>query len=131
MSGRMCPASWFKLLIKLVGFICYLVHMYFIFYNQVFPSETFTRLVEKQLDHIEFPVIFKLCVTPAQCSPLSLVEVHCFSVLLCQKDPARSSKGPTGHFLLLFYGILRDSWLLCHKDIAKGKSAPNRGLYGI
>ena len=69
MTGRMCPASWFKLLIKLVGFICYLVHMYFIFYNQVFPSETFTRLVEKQLDHIEFPVIFKLCVTPAQCSP--------------------------------------------------------------
>ena len=70
MSGRMFPkqlgpASWFKLLIKLVGYICYLVHMYFIFYNQVFPSETFTRLEERHLDDIDFPVIFKLCVTPA------------------------------------------------------------------
>ena len=70
MTGRMFtkqlgPFSWFKLLIKLSGFLCYLVHMYFIFHNQVFPSETFTRLEEKQLDDIEFPVIFKLCVTPA------------------------------------------------------------------
>ena len=64
-SKQLSPSSFFKLIIKLVGFICYLVHMYFIFYNQVYPSETFTRMVEKRLDDIEFPVIFKLCVTPA------------------------------------------------------------------
>ena len=64
-NKQLSPASFFKLIIKLVGFICYLVHMYFIFYNQVFPSETFTRMVERQLNDIEFPVIFKLCVTPA------------------------------------------------------------------
>ena len=105
MTGRMCPASWFKLLIKLVGFICYLVHMYFIFYNQVYPSETFTRLVEKQLDHIEFPVIFKLCVTPAQCSPLSLVEVQRDQDLQCAAMPERSSsviQRPNGSFLAPF-----------------------------
>ena len=64
-TKQLGPFSWLKLLIKLAGFLCYLVHMYFIFYNQVFPSETFTRLEEKQLDDIEFPVIFKLCVNPA------------------------------------------------------------------
>ena len=39
--------------------------MYFIFYNQILPAETFTRLEERHLDDIEFPVIFKICVTPA------------------------------------------------------------------
>ena len=57
--------SCFKMSLKLVGFLCYLVHMYFIFYNQILPAETFTRLEERHLDDIEFPVIFKICVTPA------------------------------------------------------------------
>ena len=53
------------MIIKLTGFICYLVHMYFILHNQLYPEETFTRMEERHLDDIKFPVIFKICVTPA------------------------------------------------------------------
>ena len=58
-------SSCFKMIIKLTGFICYLVHMYFILHNQLYPEETFTRMEERHLDDIKFPVIFKICVTPA------------------------------------------------------------------
>ena len=64
-NKQLSPMSCFKMSLKLVGFLCYLVHMYFIFYNQILPAETFTRLEERHLDDIEFPVIFKICVTPA------------------------------------------------------------------
>ena len=111
MTGRMFnkqpgPASWFKLLIKLAGFICYLVHMYFIFYHQVYPSETFTRMVEKPLYDIQFPLIFKLCVTPA----LNVSELksagyrNIWRYFLGQSDYNTSLYGWGGHTREIYTG---------------------------
>ena len=62
-----CPstASKFKILLKLVGSLSFLIHIGFIGFNQLNPSETFTKYQETLLDNIDFPIIFKICLKPA------------------------------------------------------------------
>ena len=42
-----------------------MLHVGFIGFNQLNPSETFTKYQETPLDQIDFPIIFKICLKPA------------------------------------------------------------------
>ena len=62
-----CPSttSKLKILLKLVGSFSFLIHIGFIGFNQLNPSETFTKYQETLLDNIDFPIIFKICLKPS------------------------------------------------------------------
>ena len=49
---------------KIVCAILLLIHVSWILYYEIFPTETFTRIEEIKLKDIEFPVYFKICLTP-------------------------------------------------------------------
>ena len=69
-----CPSTStkFKILLKLVGSLSFLLHVGFIGFYQLNPSETFTKYQETPLDQIDFPIIFKICLKPA----LNLTFLH-------------------------------------------------------
>ena len=69
-----CPSTEakFKIIFKLVGSLSFLLHVGFIGFNQLNPSETFTKYQETPLDQIDFPIIFKICLKPA----LNLTFLH-------------------------------------------------------
>ena len=71
---KFCPttSAKFKILLKLVGSLSFLLHVGFIGFNQLNPSETFTKYQETPLDQIDFPIIFKICLKPS----LNLTLLH-------------------------------------------------------
>ena len=56
--------QFFKIVVNLVGALCLVVHVFFIGLNQLNPTETHTTLETKLLDHLEFPILFKICINP-------------------------------------------------------------------
>ena len=61
--------SYFKrnpLVLMHVGcLLAFTVQMLILARDQISPSETVQHLEERSLDSIEFPVLFKICITPA------------------------------------------------------------------
>ena len=51
--------------IEVSCFILFLIHISIIGYYQLYPTETSTRLSERKLDDLDFPVLFKICLNPA------------------------------------------------------------------
>ena len=45
--------------------LSFLLHFIFITINVIYPRETVTRLEKHDLNDIEFPIVFKICVDPA------------------------------------------------------------------
>ena len=46
-------------------FLLFLIHISIIGYYQLYPTETSTKLSERKLDDLDFPVLFKICLNPA------------------------------------------------------------------
>ena len=51
--------------IEISCFLLFLIHISIIGYYQLYPTETSTRLSERKLDDLDFPVLFKICLNPA------------------------------------------------------------------
>ena len=51
-------------LFKSLIFISCFVHAIFIAYDLICPTDTVLRFEQRNLDDIEFPIIFKVCITP-------------------------------------------------------------------
>ena len=51
--------------IEVSCFLLFLIHISIIGYYQLYPTETSTRLSERKLDDLDFPVLFKICLNPA------------------------------------------------------------------
>ena len=52
------------LTIKIFCTLSFLIHIFFIGMEKIFPKETFLRFEERKLKDIDFPVNFKICVNP-------------------------------------------------------------------
>ena len=61
--------SWIRknpwIVLHLACFLAFIVQMSILASNQIHPSDTVSRVVERKLNSIEFPVLFKICVKPA------------------------------------------------------------------
>ena len=51
--------------IHIVTILGFLTHVLVFTYHQLFPQKTSSRLEERKLDDIEFPILFKICLNPA------------------------------------------------------------------
>ena len=51
--------------IHVVTILGFLTHVLVFTYHQLFPQKTSSRLEERKLDDIEFPILFKICLNPA------------------------------------------------------------------
>ena len=43
----------------------FLTHVLVFTYHQLFPQKTSSRLEERKLDDVDFPILFKICLNPA------------------------------------------------------------------
>ena len=50
--------------IEVSCFLLFLIHISIIGYYQLYPPETSTRLSERKLDDLDFPILFKICLNP-------------------------------------------------------------------
>ena len=62
---RMDKAKAIIYLFKISICTAFIVHAIFIAYDLIVPKDTVLRFEERSLDDIEFPIIFKICITPA------------------------------------------------------------------
>ena len=51
--------------IHVVTILGFLTHVLVFTYHELFPQKTSSRLEERKLDDIEFPILFKICLNPA------------------------------------------------------------------
>ena len=51
--------------VNVACFTAFIIQMCIIANDHLYPSETVSHRVEKKLDEIQFPVLFKICIKPA------------------------------------------------------------------
>ena len=43
----------------------FFIHAFTIAYDLIFPTETVLKFEQRNLDVVDFPIVFKVCITPA------------------------------------------------------------------